>query len=117
MNVVRVERTAGATDMTDAQLRRQIARPDADIVLNQQHMAQPGARFEVKRDYSLTDQHHQMLADNRATFERVSGITSGFMGKQGTANSRLAGADPGGAEQSVARPHHGQLPRRAFADR
>lgn len=89
MNVVRVERTAGATDMTDAQLRRQIARPDADIVLNHQHMAQPGARFEVKRDYSLTDQHHQMLADNRATFERVSGITSGFMGKAGTARSGL----------------------------
>jgi len=89
MNVVRVERTAGATDMTDAQLRRQIARPDADIVLNQQHMAQPGSRFEVKRDYTLTDQHHQMLADNRATFERVSGITSGFMGKAGTARSGL----------------------------
>ena len=89
MNVVRVERTAGATNMTDAQLRRQIARPDADIVLNAQHMAQPGARFEVKRDYTLTDQHHQMLADNRATFERVSGITSGFMGKAGTARSGL----------------------------
>lgn len=89
MNVVRVERTEGATDMTDAQLRRQIARPDADIVLNRQHMAQPGARFDVKRDYTLTDQHHQMLADNRATFERVSGITSGFMGKAGTARSGL----------------------------
>ncbi len=89
MNVVRVERTEGATNMTDAQLRRQIARPDADIVLNAQHMAQPGARFEVKRDYTLTDQHHQMLADNRATFERVSGITSGFMGKAGTARSGL----------------------------
>lgn len=89
MNVVRVERTAGATDMTDAQLRRQIARPDADIVLNHQHMAQQGSRFEVKRDYTLTDQHHQMLADNRATFERVSGITSGFMGKAGTARSGL----------------------------
>lgn len=89
MNVVRVERTEGATDMTDAQLRRQVARPDADIVLNHQHMAQPGARFEVKRDYTLTDQHHQMLADNRNTFERVSGITSGFMGKTGTARSGL----------------------------
>lgn len=89
MNVVRVERTEGATNMADAQLRRQIARPDADIVLNAQHMAQPGARFDVKRDYTLTDQHHQMLADNRATFERVSGITSGFMGKAGTARSGL----------------------------
>lgn len=87
MSVSRVERTKGAVDMTDAQLRRQIARPDADIVLNAQHMATPGARFEVKRDYTLTDQHYQMLQDNRATIERVSNITSGFMGKVGTATS------------------------------
>lgn len=87
MSVVRVERTKGAVAMTDAQFRRQIARPDADIVLDDQHMAKQGARFEVKRDYQLTDQHFQMLNDNRATIERVSNITSGFMGKVGTAKS------------------------------
>lgn len=87
MSVVRVERTKGAVDMTDAQLRRQIARPDADVVLDAEHMARPGARFEVKRDYTLTDQHYRMLENNRMTIERVSTITSGFMGRQGTANS------------------------------
>ena len=89
MSVTRVERTKGAVDMTDAQLRRQVARPDADIVLNAQHMATPGARFEVKRDYQLTDQHYQMLQDNRATIERVSNITSGFTGRKGNATSGL----------------------------
>lgn len=89
MSVTRVERTKGAVDMTDAQLRRQVARPDADIVLNAQHMAAPGARFEVKRDYQLTDQHYQMLQDNRAAIERVSTVTAGFMGKQGTARSGI----------------------------
>ena len=89
MSVARVERTKGAVDMTDDQLRRQVARPDADIVLNAEHMQKPGARFEVKRDYNLTDQHYQMLNDNRATIERVSNITSGFMGRQGTATSGL----------------------------
>lgn len=89
MSVTRVERTKGAVDMTDAQLRRQVARPDADIVLNAQHMAQQGARFEVKRDYQLTDQHYQMLNDNRQAIERVSSITSGFMGREGTARSGL----------------------------
>lgn len=89
MSVVRVERTKGAVDMTDAQLRRQMARPDADIVLNRQHMAEQGARFDVKRDYTLTDQHYKMLQDNRAAIERVSNITAGFMGKQGTATSGL----------------------------
>lgn len=89
MSVVRVERTKGAVAMTDSQLRKQIARPDADIVLDAAHMQQPGAKFDVKRDYQLTDQHYQMLNDNRATFERVSGITAGFGGKQGTATSGL----------------------------
>lgn len=89
MSVARVERTKGAVDMTDAQLRRQVARPDADIVLNADHMARPGSRFEVKRDYTLTNQHFQMLQDNRAAIERVSSVTAGFMGKQGSATSGL----------------------------
>lgn len=87
MSVVRVERTKGAVDMTDAQLRRQIARPDADIVLNPQKMAEPGARFQVHRDFQLTDQQFQLMQDARTAIERVSGITSGFQGKRGTATS------------------------------
>lgn len=87
MSVTRVERTKGAVDMTDDQLRRQVARPDADIVLSRQHMAQPGAKFEVKRDYNLTDQHFQMMGENRASIERVSNITSGFQGKKSNATS------------------------------
>jgi hypothetical protein len=87
MAVARVERTKGAVEMTDAQLRRQVARADADIILNAEHMARPGARFEVKRDYQLTEQHYQMLADNRASIERVSSLTNALQGKTGTATS------------------------------
>lgn len=87
MSVVRTERTKGAVLMTDAQLRRQVARPDSDIILDQNHMSKPGARFEVHRDYQLSDQHYQMLQDNRAAIQRTSDITSGFMGKTGTATS------------------------------
>lgn len=86
MAVVRVERTKGAVDMTDAQLRRQVALPNSDIVLNAEAMKN-GGRFEVKRDYQLTQQHYQMLQDNRATIERVSDITAGFMGRTGSATS------------------------------
>jgi hypothetical protein len=89
MSVARVERTKGAVDMTDEQLRRQIARPDADIVLNAEAMARTGARFDVKRDYTLTDQHFQLLNDARSTIQRVSAVTAGFMGRQGTATSGL----------------------------
>lgn len=87
LSVTRVERTKGAVDMTDAQLRRQVARPDADIVLSAQHMATPGARFDVKRDYNLSDQHYQMLRDNRETINRTSGITPSFQGGKGSATS------------------------------
>lgn len=89
MSVVRAERTKGAVAMTDSQFRKQIARPDADIILDAAHMQQPGARFEIKRDYQLTDQHYQMLNDNRASIERVSNITAGFTGRSGTATSGL----------------------------
>lgn len=90
MSVTRVERTDGAVAMTDAQLRRQVARPDADIKLDAEHFkTNPGARFEVKRDFQLTDQHYQMMIDSRAVFERVSGITASFQGRQGTARSGI----------------------------
>ena len=87
LSVVRVERTKGAVAMTDAQLRRQIARPDADIVLDAQHMSSPGARFEVHRDFQLTDQQFQLMQDARTAIERVSSITSGFQGRRGNATS------------------------------
>jgi hypothetical protein len=89
LSVVRVERIKGAVAMSDAQLRRQISRSDADIVLDPVAMNQPGARFEVIRDYKLTDQHYQMLAENRQAIERVSSITQGFMGQTGTARSGI----------------------------
>jgi hypothetical protein len=87
MSVVRTERTKGAVAMSDAQFRQQIARPDADIVLDAEHMARQGAVFKVHRDFQLNDQQFQMLQDARLAIERVSVITSGFQGKSGTATS------------------------------
>ncbi len=87
MSVTRTERTKGAVAMTDSQLRRMAARPDADIVLDHEHMAKPGARFEIIRDYNLTDQHYQMLGENRESINRTSGITPSFQGGKGNAQS------------------------------
>lgn len=87
MSAVRTERTKGAVDMTDAQFRSQIGRVDADIVLNAEHMARQGARFEVKRDFALNEQQFQLMQDNRSSIQRVSAVTAGFMGKEGTARS------------------------------
>ena len=87
ISATRTERTKGAVAMKDEIFRQQVGRVDADIVLNHEHMALPGAKFEVKRDYQLTEQHYKLMEDSRASIERASGITSGFMGRNGTATS------------------------------
>ena len=87
LSATRTERTKGAVDMTDAQFREMIGRPDADIILNADHMAQPGAKFEVFRDFQLNEQQYKMLQDSRLGIERASGIQVAFQGGRGTATS------------------------------
>ena len=89
MMAVRTERTKGSVAMADDVFRRQIGRVDADILLDADNMARPGARFDVKRDFQLNDQQFQLMQDSRASLERVSGITSAMQGKSGTARSGL----------------------------
>lgn len=88
MSAMRTERTEGAVAMRDEQFRAVVARPDADIILDAAHMAMPGARFDVKRDYTLTEQHYKLMSDSRASIERL-GVTASFLGQQGTATSGL----------------------------
>lgn len=80
-------RTKGAVAMSDEQFRRQVARPDADIQLNAEHMEQQGARFEIKRDFQLNAQQFQLMDDARRAIQRVSPVTPAFQGQQGTATS------------------------------
>jgi hypothetical protein len=87
LSSVRTIRTKGAYSGTDAQLRQQVSRVDADIVLNQEHMAKQGAKFEIQRDFQLNEQQYKMLADARAGIVRSSGITPSFEGQQGSATS------------------------------
>lgn len=89
MSATRVERTKGAVAMPDDAFRRMIARPDADVVLDAEAMARPGARFEVKRDFQLNDQQFQLMDNSRRSLERVSGIGPSFTGQAGTATSGL----------------------------
>lgn len=89
MSATRVERTKGAVAMPDDMFRRMVARPDADVVLDGDVMARPGARFEVKRDFQLNDQQFQLMDNSRRSLERVSGIGPSFTGQAGTATSGL----------------------------
>lgn len=88
MSAIRTERTKGALAMSDEQFRRTVGRLDADIVLDPSHMAQPGARFEVKRDFQLNAQQLEMLQNARNAIERVNPAAAGaFSGRRGTATS------------------------------
>lgn len=90
MSAVRTERTKGAVDMPDEVFRRTVGRLDADIVLNANVMAQPGARFEVKRDFILSDHQLALLDNARNAIQRVSPAASGAMsGRRGTATSGI----------------------------
>lgn len=90
MSAVRTERTKGAVDMPDEVFRRTVGRLDADIVLNAQNMAMPGARFEVKRDFQLSDHQLQLLDNSRQALQRVNPAASGaFSGRRGTATSGI----------------------------
>lgn len=89
MSAVETYRTAGAVAMSDEQFRQQVARVDADIILDANHMAQPGAKFERKRDFQLNEQQYKMLGDSRAGIDRASGISASFKGQTGTATSGI----------------------------
>ena len=86
----RTERTKGAVAMSDEQLRRMIARPDADVILDADHFRNnPGARFDVKSDFQLNSQQFQLMEDSRRAISRVSPITPAFQGQEGTARSGI----------------------------
>ncbi|WP_114969386.1 hypothetical protein [Rhodoferax ferrireducens] len=87
LSAVRTTRTKGATSMTSAQLRKAVGRADADIELNADHMAKPGAIFKVERDFQLNAQQMQLLDNARAAIVRVGPASNGFQGKDGTATS------------------------------
>lgn len=88
LSAVLTTRTKGAVAMTDEQFRASVARPDADVVLDPRAM-KDGGIFNRERDFQLTDQQHQMLADSRAGLERVGGINAAFKGSDTRVSSNL----------------------------
>lgn len=84
-------RTDGAVLQDDEEFRQMVARPDADIILDQAHMAQPGAKFEIQRNFELSQQQFNRLQDAREGIKRVTGVTANFEGTaQGNNQSGMA---------------------------
>lgn len=87
----RTTRTEGAVMDDDDTFRDEVGRPDADIILDADHMRQPGAMFKVERDFELNRQQYDRLVDAREGIKRVGGVSDAFMGaSQG--NSGVADA-------------------------
>lgn len=89
----RTTRTDGAVKDSDAVFRDEVGRPDADIVLDADHMRHPGATFKVERDFELNRQQYDRLVDAREGIKRTGGINDAFMGSaqgnSGVANAGL----------------------------
>lgn len=87
---VRTTRTQGAVMDDDETFRSEIARPDADIVLDPDKMSKAGAVFKVERDFQLNEQQFKRLVDAREGIKRTGGIYNSFMGQEGQAQSGVA---------------------------
>ena len=85
----RTTRTDGAVLDDDATFRDEIARPDADILLDAEAMRQGGV-FKVERDFELNRQQYERLVDAREGIKRTGGIYNAFMGQEGQAASGVA---------------------------
>lgn len=83
-------RTNGAYLGTPAQLRNQVARVDADIVLDADHMAKPGAEFRIDRNFQLNEQQYKILVDSIASINRLGGLGDDFL-NQGRGSDSAAG--------------------------
>lgn len=83
-------RTKGAVAGTDEQFRREVARPDADIILNREEMAKSGSKFEIKDNFELNAQQAGRLNDAREGIKRTGGIYNAFQGQDSNATSGVA---------------------------
>jgi hypothetical protein len=73
----------------DERFRQEVARPDADIVLDPEAMRQGGV-FKVERDFQLNQQQYERLVDAREGIKRTGGIYNAYMGEEGQGKSGVA---------------------------
>lgn len=84
LSAKRTVRTKGAVKMEDDVFRYEVGRPDADIILDANHMSQPGSTFEVQDDLQLNQQQYERLLDIRQTMKHISGVSDAFSGDGGS---------------------------------
>ena len=90
LSAVRTVRTRGAVLMDDEEFRQEVGNVAADIVLDPDAMAQPGARFEVERDFQFSAEQHRRLADSKIAIRQVAGIYAAYEGEASSSQSGVA---------------------------
>jgi len=93
LSSVRVIRTQGAVVDDDETFRDEVARPDSDIVLNAEAMANDGI-FKIEKDFQLNEQQAARLREARDSVRRAGRISEVFggndqEGRSGSAISQL----------------------------
>lgn len=98
LSATRVIRTAGAVKMKDTLFRQMVGRHDADIILDQQHMAMPGAKFEIDGNLDLNQQQYNRLLDLRQSIAHIAGVSAAMSGDVKPVNAQAMSQS---IEQSV----------------
>jgi hypothetical protein len=79
-------RTDGAVIGSDEHFRQEVARPDADVILDAAAMSQPGAMFKIDRNFELNKQQYDMLNDARMAIQKIGGVSEEFQGSSADAS-------------------------------
>lgn len=87
LGAVTTVRTQGAVAMPDELFREVVGRRDADIVLNAEAMARPGAAFDIKRDHDLNQQQYQRTMDLRESVKDAAGARNALTGNDGQSSA------------------------------
>lgn len=91
LSATRTIRTDGAVIDDDVTFRKMSTAPNADIVLDANHMAQKGAVFDMDFLGDLNQHQYQRLRDAREALQAVAGVTPGFMGKSTSGQDTASG--------------------------
>jgi hypothetical protein len=79
-------RTDGAVIQTDEVFRQMSGRPDADFILDQQHMALEGSMFEIHSNEQLSEQQYKRSQEVKEIIEDLSHQSASTRGEERNGN-------------------------------
>ncbi len=88
LSATRTIRTEGALGMDENYFRQVVGRPDADIILDDDHFrSNPGAQFKIEHNERMNQQQYERLLDLRKVLRQAGGSGDAFAGDASPNNS------------------------------